>query len=443
MEWIHRFILGFGGDPSNVTLFGQSTGAAHVLSHLQSTANQSRPLFHRAIVQSAIVEHNVPDVHSAGWYLSRVMSTLRVSTLEQLRAVNADHLVAVGHPLRATDDGVFFCSGWREWLMPRVSQPRHRSVEREKNAYHTHIAMVRRNSRDTSISPSRATARAAPRFAPSASHQPLLIGDCANESFLWSVPASRWTSNGVVRRVKAVCQSLSKASALLRGYDISPHTTHEDLVDRVLELIGDARVSWPTDCMAEHAKWERGGRNVWRYVFDQEGPARGVPHHAVDLIYLFDNVPFSICAPTPPLDYNPYDDDPLEALQDVEELKLKLEEAAPPEAFYFQDHSTHEDGFDDWAIPSVDQWSYNRVRNAIQERWITFAHGESPWNEDKVYVFGPEGETGERSKLIFEGRRKKETWKEAFEPLGLPLVQKVGIELSNGPPITTANPYPH
>src|SRR4051794_28921686 len=108
MEWIHRFIFEFGGDPSNLTLFGQSTGAAHILSHLQSNANQSRPLFHRAIVQSALMEHNVPDVNTAGWYLSRVISTLRLSTLEQLRAVSAEHLVAIGHPLRATDDGFFF-----------------------------------------------------------------------------------------------------------------------------------------------------------------------------------------------------------------------------------------------------------------------------------------------------------------------------------------------
>ena len=87
----------------------------------------------------------------------------------------------------------------------------------------------------------------------------------------------------------------------------------------------------------------------------------------------------------------------------------------------------------DWAMPVVDDWTYARVRNAVQERWLAFAHGDAPWRADRVYVFGPEGEVGERSMSIFAGRRRVEMWKEALEPLGMQLVQKIGIELSNGP----------
>jgi hypothetical protein len=88
---------------------------------------------------------------------------------------------------------------------------------------------------------------------------------------------------------------------------------------------------------------------------------------------------------------------------------------------------------DEWMTTAVDEYSYARVRDAIQERWISFAHGEAPWREDKVFVFGPEGETGERSMEIFDGRRRKRMWKEALEPLGFTLVQKFGVELSRGP----------
>ena len=87
-----------------------------------------------------------------------------------------------------------------------------------------------------------------------------------------------------------------------------------------------------------------------------------------------------------------------------------------------------------WHVPVVDEWTYARVRDAVQGRWCAFAHGEAPWAEDKVYVFGPEGETGERSMSIFHARRKTQVWKEALEPLGLGLVQKLGAELCNGPP---------
>ena len=51
LHWVQRSISAFGGNPSNVTVFGQSAGADSVLALMVSdgTAN----LFHRAIVQSA------------------------------------------------------------------------------------------------------------------------------------------------------------------------------------------------------------------------------------------------------------------------------------------------------------------------------------------------------------------------------------------------------
>ena len=50
-----------------------------------------------------------------------------------------------------------------------------------------------------------------------------------------------------------------------------------------------------------------------------------------------------------------------------------------------------------------------------------------------MYVFGPEGEVGERSMGILKGRRREDVWRDALKPLGMGLVQKVGIELAAGP----------
>lgn len=50
LQWVHRNAARFGGDPSNVTLAGQSAGARSVCVHLASP--MSRGLFHRAIIQS-------------------------------------------------------------------------------------------------------------------------------------------------------------------------------------------------------------------------------------------------------------------------------------------------------------------------------------------------------------------------------------------------------
>ncbi|MEE9416493.1 MAG: carboxylesterase family protein [Acidimicrobiales bacterium] len=50
LEWVQRNITQFGGDASNVTIFGQSAGAFSVCAHL--AADASSGLFHRAIMQS-------------------------------------------------------------------------------------------------------------------------------------------------------------------------------------------------------------------------------------------------------------------------------------------------------------------------------------------------------------------------------------------------------
>jgi len=57
LEWIAQNIGAFGGDPENVTIFGQSAGAGAVRTLLST--RRARGLFHRAIMQSAGFEPSV------------------------------------------------------------------------------------------------------------------------------------------------------------------------------------------------------------------------------------------------------------------------------------------------------------------------------------------------------------------------------------------------
>ncbi len=55
LEWVRDNIEGFGGDPNNVTVFGQSAGGMSVGALLG--APKARDLFHRAICQSGAADH--------------------------------------------------------------------------------------------------------------------------------------------------------------------------------------------------------------------------------------------------------------------------------------------------------------------------------------------------------------------------------------------------
>lgn len=63
LEWVRDNIEHFGGDPGNVTLFGQSAGGMSVGTLLGTP--RARPLFHRAICQSGAADHVMDRAEAA------------------------------------------------------------------------------------------------------------------------------------------------------------------------------------------------------------------------------------------------------------------------------------------------------------------------------------------------------------------------------------------
>jgi para-nitrobenzyl esterase len=67
LRWVQRNIRGFGGDPRNVTLFGESAGGESTLAQLVSPG--ARGLFQRAIVESGtyeLTQQSLVSAESAG-----------------------------------------------------------------------------------------------------------------------------------------------------------------------------------------------------------------------------------------------------------------------------------------------------------------------------------------------------------------------------------------
>ena len=60
LEWVRHNIARFGGDPDNVTVFGESAGGLSV--HVQLASPAATGLFHKAIVQSGAYQLTQPSL---------------------------------------------------------------------------------------------------------------------------------------------------------------------------------------------------------------------------------------------------------------------------------------------------------------------------------------------------------------------------------------------
>jgi para-nitrobenzyl esterase len=93
LEWVRDNIVAFGGDPGNVTIFGQSGGGGKVSTLMAMPS--AKELFHRAIVQSGAAVKGVSrDTanKSAETFLAKL--NLKPSQADQLQTLSVDQLLA-------------------------------------------------------------------------------------------------------------------------------------------------------------------------------------------------------------------------------------------------------------------------------------------------------------------------------------------------------------
>jgi para-nitrobenzyl esterase len=92
LEWVRDEIAAFGGDPSNVTVFGQSAGAISIVAML--TMPRARGLFHKAIVQSGRAYFRTPA--EANDLTRAILADLSLAPEDagRLRALPAGQLLA-------------------------------------------------------------------------------------------------------------------------------------------------------------------------------------------------------------------------------------------------------------------------------------------------------------------------------------------------------------
>lgn len=83
LRWVHNNVTKFGGDPDNVTVFGQSGGGAKVTTLLQTP--DADGLFARGINMSGVIGPVLADCIGSGKELAEsIMKELGVSTIDEL-----------------------------------------------------------------------------------------------------------------------------------------------------------------------------------------------------------------------------------------------------------------------------------------------------------------------------------------------------------------------
>ena len=250
LEWVRDNIAAFGGDPGNVTIFGESGGGAKVSALMAMPAAVG--LFHKAIIQSGPgVRATLPE--RATRNAERFLKELGVSAHDTARLSSVSTAQIMEANARANPDGRL---GWAP-VLDGVVLPRH-PFETDAPAISAHV--------------------------------PLIIGTNKDEStgfFITDSTIETLDKAGLQTRVQPFAKE--RTAELIAAYQRTyPELTPGDLF---LAITSDQMMRVNSIRLAEH-KYAQHTAPVFMYLFTWETPAFGgklKSCHALEISFVFDN----------------------------------------------------------------------------------------------------------------------------------------------------------
>ena len=265
LEWVRDNIVGFGGDPENVTIFGQSGGGAKVLTMM--TAPSAKGLFHKAIVQSGAT-----DTMGIYFLTSDIGKKIADATVKNLglSASNIKDIKTIPYA--------------------KLAEAGNKALAEVRVAWEPVV--------DGTFLPQHPVGDG---FSPIAKDIPLLIGSALTEwnsllqfsqmATLQSDNKNTWSADEVQRRIKE--KYGDKADAVTAAFkNAYPDKKEADV------LFVDTMLRLPM-LNAMGKKAEQNGAPVYSYVFTWETPIMGgyaMSYHCSEIPFVFNNIDLSLAA---------------------------------------------------------------------------------------------------------------------------------------------------
>ncbi|CAI7590855.1 unnamed protein product [Penicillium glandicola] len=256
--WVRKYIAGFGGDPDNITAFGESAGAASLFMHACSDV----PLFNRVIIQSGtpnVVGSWTLDEFDA--YYHNLLSYLGITGSTRAERLKALREAPVSRLIDFVRDNNL--SSMKPFLGPESEFFPQQPFWANQGEILAKCPWI----------------------------QEIMIGDASCEGLVLASPLKDIYASPYIGQVRKVLGDES-AHRVLDAYEIHEGMDEGLFWQHVMVIIGDQVFAEPTHSAAISVA--RGGRQrLYRWQFGLPNPFPGsvfsyaTGHHFVELMYQF------------------------------------------------------------------------------------------------------------------------------------------------------------